>query len=89
MSRGKNSSVLYSPSTVVGTQMTEFRSLGQETESVSASMRMYMNEKDRHQIKHSMIYGYQEMAAINLTIACEGLCLEEEVQALLEKAFGE
>lgn len=59
------------------------------TEVVSSTVSSYIDEKERHHIKDLMISGYQEMASINLSIACEGLCLEDEVQELLDKIFGE
>lgn len=62
---------------------------GLQKEIVGSAMSSYINEQERYKIKNVMISGYQEMASINLSIACEGLCLEDEVQELLDKVFGE
>lgn len=49
----------------------------------------YVEEKSEFCLKDQMILGYQEMADINLSITSENQCLEEEVQILIDKVFGE
>ncbi len=89
MDRGKSGMTFFPGSIVRSPEVRRQKVLNFQEEIVGSAMRSYIDEKERYQIKNVMISGYQEMASINLSIACEGLCLEDEVQELLDKVFGE
>jgi hypothetical protein len=89
MDRGKSGMTFYYGNAVKSPEVRRQVVTSFQEEIVGSAMRSYINEKERYQIKNVMISGYQEMASINLSIACEGLCLEDEVQELLDKVFGE
>ncbi len=89
MDSGKSGMIFYPGNFIKSPEVRRQRESGFQKEIVDSAMRSYINEKERYKIKDVMISGYQEMASINLSIACEGLCLEDEVQELLDKVFGE
>lgn len=50
---------------------------------VREAMRLYIEERKRKAVRDMMKKGYQEMAAINLTLAEEGLQADSEVFELV------
>jgi len=89
MDRSKNSMTLYYGNALKNPEVRRQVVTNFQEEIVGSTMISYIDEKEKYKIKNVMISGYQEMASINLSIACEGLCLEDEVQELLDKVFGE
>lgn len=89
MDRGKRGLAFYQDNIFKSPEVRREQSIRIQEELIGVAMRSYIDEKEKYHIKSAMISGYQEMANINLTIACEGLCLEDEVQELLDRAFGE
>lgn len=89
MDSGKNGMIFCPSQFFKSPEVRRQRESDFQNEIVDSAMRSYIHEQDIYKIKDVMISGYQEMASINLSIACEGLCLEDEVQELLDKVFGE
>ncbi len=89
MDRGNNGLAQYPKSILECPEVRRLHSIKIQEELGSSAVRNYLDDREKYQIKSVMISGYQEMANINLSIACEGICLEEEVQELLDKVFGE
>lgn len=54
---------------------------------VREAMRLYIEERKRKAVRDMMKKGYQEMAAINLTLAEEGLQADSEVYELVPATF--
>lgn len=50
---------------------------------VREAMRLYIEERKRKAVRDLMRKGYQEMAAINLTLAEEGLSADVEVYEMM------
>jgi len=43
------------------------------SEFIREAMRLYLEERKRHELRESLKRGYQEMASLNLALAEEGL----------------
>ncbi len=54
------------------------------SEFVRQAMRLYIQEKRKHEIREKLQKGYQEMASINLDLANEALEAENEASKLAE-----
>ena len=53
------------------------------------AMKFYIEEKKKMLVREQMRRGYLEMAAINLTLAEEGLLAENQALKQVEKKFSE
>lgn len=53
------------------------------------AMKFYIDEKKKMLVREQMRRGYMEMAAINLTLAEEGLLAENQAHKQVEKKFSE
>ena len=56
---------------------------------IREAMKLYINEKKKMHVREQMRRGYMEMAAINLTLAEEGLLAENQAYKQIEKKFSE
>lgn len=56
---------------------------------VREAMRLYIEDRKRRTVRDMMKKGYQEMAAINLTLAEEGLVADAEAYDLMPTLLAE
>jgi CopG family transcriptional regulator/antitoxin EndoAI len=49
-------------------------------ELLEHAMRFYIEEREKRALRSEMIKGYQEMAELNLKIAEEFFCVEEDIK---------
>lgn len=59
------------------------------SELIRQAMQFYIKEKKKIHVREQMRRGYMEMAAINLTLAEEGLYAENQAYRQVEKKFSE
>lgn len=56
---------------------------------VREAMRLYIEDRKRRAVRDMMKKGYQEMAAINLSLAEEGLLVDSEIYELMPTLLAE
>ena len=64
---------------VDGVAATEKRS---RSEFIREAMKLYLQERNKQQIREQMRKGYQEMAGINLSLAQEAAAVEDEADRI-------